>query len=248
MRHIFFALLSIFFCSASLFAQDKLLLKSGELLNVKVVEISSKEVRYQVKQGDTYGPLIVMGIDNISSIQYANGTEENLSSLRSEKADLTKAHLLEFNPADLMFNNVSFNYEYYPTAKRDYSVIIPVRLGLPAFSNHFGSRNLVETGVGFLAYPYRNRRINFFTGVELAYQRREEVDYEYYNPYNPGAGYGQTLKHFDRIAAYSTTGIKMYILPRFGFTYSFSVGFIRDLSNADIDLAGKLNVAAFWRF
>jgi hypothetical protein len=242
MRHLLFALLSIFFCSHALFSQDKLLLKNGELLNVKVVEISSKEVRYQVKQGDTYGPLIVMDIDNISSIQYANGAEENLGSLRSEKADLTKAQLVEFNPADLIFNNISFNYEFYPSVRRDYSVIVPLRLGLPPYTDHFGSRNVIEAGVGFLAYPYRNKRINFFTGLEIAYKRQETIMYGYPN------GSVEVFKKHDAIAGYSTTGIKMYILPRVGFTYSFSVGFIKDLTNASLDITGKFNVAAFWRF
>jgi hypothetical protein len=57
---------------------DVLVLKDGAQLEVILVEVSDKQVKYR-KVNNPQGPLFVKEIANISSIKYANGEKEEFS-------------------------------------------------------------------------------------------------------------------------------------------------------------------------
>ena len=59
-------------------ANDVLVLKDGVRLNVILVEVADKQVKYR-KVNNPQGPLFVKEIANISSIIYANGEKEDFS-------------------------------------------------------------------------------------------------------------------------------------------------------------------------
>lgn len=70
----------LFFCALvllniSLKAQDKIYRKNGEVLKVKVLEVSSSEIKYKIF-GDDSGPVYVLEKDRIKKIEYENGRVE----------------------------------------------------------------------------------------------------------------------------------------------------------------------------
>jgi hypothetical protein len=75
MRKLIFFLLSILLFNASLKAQDKIYRKNGEVLKVKILEVSSSEIRYKLF-GDDEGPIYVLEKDRIKKIEYHNGHVE----------------------------------------------------------------------------------------------------------------------------------------------------------------------------
>ena len=75
--------LSIFL--ASLFivhngiAQDKIVKKGGETLDVKILEVGTNEIKYQIFS-EPDGPIFIMDKDRISEVTYQNGRIERYES------------------------------------------------------------------------------------------------------------------------------------------------------------------------
>ena len=69
-QHLFVALFAL--CSISLYAQDILVRKGGEIENVKVVEVSPTEIKYK-KSSNLDGPVFVEKRSNLYSVKYQNG-------------------------------------------------------------------------------------------------------------------------------------------------------------------------------
>ncbi|MGZ3846876.1 MAG: hypothetical protein ACXVBJ_11180 [Flavisolibacter sp.] len=75
MRTLFLFMASMFLVVASVKAQDKIYRKNGEILKVKIVEVSSTEIKYKIF-GDEDGPIYVLEKDRIQKIVYQNGRVE----------------------------------------------------------------------------------------------------------------------------------------------------------------------------
>jgi hypothetical protein len=75
MRKILFFLLAIFLLNTTLKAQDKIYRKNGQVLKVKVLEVSSTEIKYKIF-GDENGPVYILEKDRIKKIEYENGKIE----------------------------------------------------------------------------------------------------------------------------------------------------------------------------
>jgi hypothetical protein len=64
------------FCSASfLFAQDKIYRQNGKIVEAKIIEVGSGEVKYK-EFNNPDGPIYVLETDRIKKIVYENGKEE----------------------------------------------------------------------------------------------------------------------------------------------------------------------------
>ena len=68
-------------------ANDVLVLKDGVQLDVILVEVADKQVKYR-KVNNPEGPLFVKEIANISSIIYANGEKEEFSPVNTEVVEI----------------------------------------------------------------------------------------------------------------------------------------------------------------
>ncbi|MBQ0088139.1 MAG: hypothetical protein KBT27_02265 [Prevotellaceae bacterium] len=71
MKKIFFTILAMFF-AISAFCADVIITTKSEKLEVKIVEISSTEVKYK-KVSNLQGPTFVLSTNDINTIMYANG-------------------------------------------------------------------------------------------------------------------------------------------------------------------------------
>lgn len=77
MKNLLFSMMLLVATSA--FAQDVLEKRDGSTLLVKVVEITSNDVKYK-EFSNTDGPIHTMDIDDILSLSYENGEKETFIS------------------------------------------------------------------------------------------------------------------------------------------------------------------------
>ena len=76
MNKLLICLCALLICGASAKAQDKLYRKNGEILKVKVLEVSSSEVKYRIFGAPDDSPIYVLERDRIKKIVYQDGREE----------------------------------------------------------------------------------------------------------------------------------------------------------------------------
>ena len=70
-----FLFIILLLSSCHIFAQDKIVKKGGETLEVKILEISPNEIKYQLF-ADPTGPIYIMDKDRIAEVIYQNGRVE----------------------------------------------------------------------------------------------------------------------------------------------------------------------------
>jgi hypothetical protein len=111
MRKLIFSLVSLFVLVFSLKAQDKIYRKNGEVLKVKVIEVSSSEIKYKIF-GDNDGPVYVLEKDRIKKIEYENGRVEeptvNLKDPEQYADQLNRALKINFLSPLLGFTQISY--------------------------------------------------------------------------------------------------------------------------------------------
>jgi hypothetical protein len=75
-------LLSLFICSSNIIeAQDTLSMRSGKIILVKVIEVSTSEVKYK-KLDNLIRPVFSMLKSDLLMIKYENGTKDDCSSIK----------------------------------------------------------------------------------------------------------------------------------------------------------------------
>ncbi|MBL0049573.1 MAG: hypothetical protein IPP32_15920 [Bacteroidetes bacterium] len=100
MRTTFFILVFII-CSLFTFklrAQDRMFFKNGDMVEAKILEVSSSEIVYK-KATNPDGPSYHELKSNVSKIEFANGTVEVFSSPKTETIKISRAVPSESNPA-----------------------------------------------------------------------------------------------------------------------------------------------------
>jgi hypothetical protein len=91
----------LFFCLLSLasFSQDKIYRNNGQIIEAKVVEISSSEVKYKMFKNQD-GPIYVLEADRIKKIVFENGTvqtfQDNIRDPERYAGQRSKAIKLNF--------------------------------------------------------------------------------------------------------------------------------------------------------
>lgn len=78
-KHLLLTLSAILLIAISVSAQDIIVKKSGDEIQSKVVEISSKEIKYK-KFSNLEGPTYTMSKDEIFMLKYENGEKEVFDS------------------------------------------------------------------------------------------------------------------------------------------------------------------------
>jgi hypothetical protein len=74
---------TLIFCIANIsMAQDSLTMKSGAIIQVKVIEVTSNEVKYK-KIDNLNGPLYSVVKSDLSMIRYENGTKDDFSAIKN---------------------------------------------------------------------------------------------------------------------------------------------------------------------
>ena len=90
-------------CSVT--AQDLIVLKNGNMIEAKVIEISPTEIRYK-RFDNLEGPTIVILATDVLSIRYENGTTEIINAntvTEQENIQADKSGIYRINPEKLNF-------------------------------------------------------------------------------------------------------------------------------------------------
>jgi len=104
----------ILFCSIwqNVTAQDKIYKTNGEIIEVKVTEVGTNEIKYHLYQAKD-GPIYILHKLDISKIEYEDGRKEvyEVGSDESEFNDLQKTSAIKINFLSPVLGYMAFNYE-----------------------------------------------------------------------------------------------------------------------------------------
>lgn len=171
MRIIFFILLSSL--STLLFAQDRVYLLEGDVFDVKVTEISAKELVYK-KYSNLTGPDYKVKLQEIERIVYENGEIDVFNEVKTQKDSPFKVlpsdlgnNIIYLNVVDILFQNITFGYERILGENRKLGIRIPVSFSLYGNNNNdilFNTYNVFYSGIDLNFYPFGQRQASFYIG------------------------------------------------------------------------------------
>ena len=132
-------------CSAA--AQDIIVLRDGNMIDAKVLEISPTEIRYK-RSDNLDGPTIVIPADRVLSIKYKNGTQEIINAAPAPAAEQKKT---QEKPANTAMDPDKFIFAFNVNPGGFISHAYGPSLGLEFGKGHFNSEvNLIfSLGGGF---------------------------------------------------------------------------------------------------
>lgn len=145
-KHLVLTLSAILLIAISTTAQDIIVKKSGDEIQSKVVEISSKEIKYK-KFSNIDGPIYTMSKDEIFMLRYENGEKEVFDSTTS-----TNNKKLAFGVGKYWFGDKKLTkpefIDLIKTNNRAYQEYKAFKLNI-IFSVAFGVPGAVLMGLGY---------------------------------------------------------------------------------------------------
>lgn len=126
MKKLYIILLSVCFCGTAL-AQDKIYKKGGEIIEVKVTEIGTDEIKYKIFN-DQNGPVYSLDKDRILKIIYENGRSESYqSNLKDPElyADQSK-NAIKVNFLAPLLGYTQLNFEHNLQPGRGYELSLGI--------------------------------------------------------------------------------------------------------------------------
>jgi len=203
----------LFVCSLfPVYAQDMIILKDGNVIEAKVVEISPTEIRYR-RLTNLDGPIIVIPADSVLSIRYENGTtdiiNENATATPTAPATpnastppITLASANQFTPSPRL-NTIGVTFGYQGVSAFGFTVNGTVSPGDYTFFDF-------NLGLGFESFAF-NARINFNAFVPFN-------NGGWYAGIGIGGGYNESFEKKGVIAGNITTGFIFFNWLNIGYT------------------------------
>jgi hypothetical protein len=179
-------ILVFFLFSAKLtLAQDTLCLRNGDILLVKVLNITDHQVKYKLSS-DPAEAIHVTSKEVCSKVVYQDGrtvefppgivdVEHKPLFATLPNLEYLGRNYISINPTDLLFRSVTINYEYFIKAGTT-SLKFPLSIGLlslgyPGITEYsdspkgYRSKNkLFSIGIELYHYPKGQGRLRFFGG------------------------------------------------------------------------------------
>ena len=192
-------------------AQDVIYTISGNKITAKVLEISSKEIKYK-SYSNIEGPNYVISNSDVVLIQFANGTSQIINQdapiLKPKKDEIpvaTRTNTLNNNPPNLyylhpnlisinalalmngdftlLYDREFFNSHLNVTALGGYNFNQHINQGFNAIINSAGSnvKKNFDAGLGISFMPNNKRRGQYFIGLLGKYMNYNYQQYDYVN-------------------------------------------------------------------
>lgn len=170
MKTTFLLFILILIAGLSLKAQDKIYRKNGKILEVKIIEIGSTDIKYKLLN-DPDGPVYVLETDRVKKIITADGKvltfSDNLKDKESYEGQLTKA--IKINFFSPLYGYTEFGFEKSVGVGKSYEVSIGIiGLGKSESLNFYdyGSSNSTNAkkgqGGGFISAGYKFNKLPDF--------------------------------------------------------------------------------------
>ena len=205
-----FLLLACLFLPAFFWAQDQLYKKDNSKVLVKVLEISSTEIKYKLFD-NLNGPTYTENKSSISLIIYENGKHEVVSNEPESSITNYPRYLNDTRKSDSLkyysrTNSVSLNFLNFfnneigviyqkEIFQSNYNIIVPLAIGLEqpnvtqsvwySQSNNVSYIDLekkrYELGLGIHYYPNLGTNINYFIGPVFRFMQFDAVQNYYAN-------------------------------------------------------------------
>ncbi len=168
LNFLFVTLLALLSISAK--AQDKIYRKNGKVLEVKLVEVGSSDIKYR-NLNEPEGPIYALETDRIKKIIAADGKvqifSDNLKDMESYDGQLTKA--IKINFFSPLYGYAEFGYEKSIGVGKSFEVSIGI-IGLGksepfySYDNYSNSSLNVKRGQagGFITAGYKFNKLPDF--------------------------------------------------------------------------------------
>jgi len=232
---ITFALVTILGCNA----QDFIVLKTGDEIKSKVIEISQTEIKYK-KFDNPDGPTISMDKQTVFMIRYANGTKDIINQINSEdKSSANSGSITNSSAA----NSTATNSSNSDLRTKTCLYIAPsIPLGDFASETDGGAANLGGAfGVEWF-FPFNTPYFGLTSNINLSYNPAK-ID-ESTNTYSYG-GYNYSYKtkavSFGYLSEWTMLGLrgqyiadktKLYGVVLLGANYTLITGDYSDLGSS----------------
>lgn len=178
--------ISILFCSVLGFSQDQIFLRSGEKIDVRVIEVTPEFIKYKSK-ANPEGPLYSKKITDVLLITYANGTtevyevEKVVSASTKNKNDtamIINSHSLALNFVPLLYQQLELDYQYlFPN--RVIGISFPITYvmnpGITRSLNEFAL--LWSAGSDLKFYFDGQKSVSFYVGFGFDVGQAESISY-----------------------------------------------------------------------
>ena len=141
MRKILFLSASLFFLSMAGKSQDKIYRNNGKIVEAKIIEIGSSEIKYR-EFNNQDGPIYVLETDRIKKIVFQNGKEQkfedNLKDPERYAGQLSKAIKVNFLSA--LYGYMEVGYEKSKGVNKSYELSFGIigagKAGILEYSNN----------------------------------------------------------------------------------------------------------------
>lgn len=245
MKNFFVLLLMLFFgLSLTSNAQDILYKTDGSKEEVKVLEITQKEITYK-KFSNPDGPSYVIDKGQVALIAFSNGEHELITGVKDVKEakpapaiDYTKdftRNSFAFHMFDVIFGDIAVSYEHISADGR-IGLKVPLAFGfygIDPYNTPFEFNNLFYSGMALNFYPSGQGRFRYFVGPQfrIGVGRYDEYIYYYdeYGNYYDEESYTNSslyLKYFvdNGITFMATKNLSLSAILSLGIRYVASTG------------------------
>ena len=240
MKYLFFAFTFLIVSISN--AQDKLTLKTDEVIQAKIIRITKSKITYK-KHSNVAGPEYEVDKKTVKNIEFENGDVERFVNSNSLPFEVKKS-IISFNYGDFLADRFSFSYErLFNDGKLGIKIPFGVTYQNPG--DYSNNRMLYYSGLDLNFYPLGQRRLTYSVGFGSRIGVVNDYYYPYYDPYFDYYYYYPTIKK--RLAAgfYMNNGLTLHILENMSISGMFGLG-LRDIEGpnwAQFSAVGELNVS-----
>ncbi len=171
-----FLILLFLFIQHALLAQDRIVLKHGQEIQAKVLEVSRSQIKYK-KESNPEGPVYIEKKYRIERIVYQNGDIDEFANQYS-KESLNRSSI-SYHFFDVVHSDITLSFEHIVESGK-YGIKIPVAIGYDLDSYRRKNFAIIAyTGIGVNIYPAGQHTFSYFIGPEfhIGYGTREYDDF-----------------------------------------------------------------------
>ena len=244
MKKSIFTLLLLFF-TATLFAQDKIYFKNGEIVDGDVKDITSKFITYR-KKNNPDGPTYEISRRNVYMVEFENGVQEVFGT-ESGKLFNQKKNIVSINYGDLALLRASVSYERL-FFDGNFGLKVPFSVSLEGDSYGFNGTPLYQSGLDINYYPMGQSKLSYYTGIggRIGELRRNTYALFYGND---GIGLFNSSEHTAFfLGTYVNNGLILNFTERFSINGMLGLGFRYEETDHDIETHVIGEMSASFRF
>jgi len=221
---------SLFLLSVSVFSQDRIFTKKGEVIEARVEEVGLEEVKYYEWQQN--GPLLSIAVDRLLRVELENGRVIEFRDPLMDPETYTeqKKSALKLNFLSPMFESLTFSFERSIRPGRSFETELGlIGLGFNTYENDKSSGIHLAAGYKFLRTPdFYSSRMKYAHILKGSYVKPQVLLSIYSNEYETFNYSGGTTAMEDDVVSGAfviNLGKQVIYDDSFLIDYSFGIGY-----------------------